>query len=84
LSNQFFVGEKHIPLGRLGQCPNDVYASSNALRTRTMGECSYLRGYQSRTTSAARTLASYEAFTATGLITGTISLVFRVWCVFWV
>ncbi|MDR0610832.1 MAG: DUF1559 domain-containing protein [Planctomycetaceae bacterium] len=67
LSNQFFIGEKHIPLGRLGQCPNNVYASSNAVRTRTMGECSYLRGYASRTTSAARTLASYEAFTATGL-----------------
>ena len=33
LSNQFFVGEKHIPLGRLGKCEGDGF---NA------GDCSYL------------------------------------------
>ena len=34
LSNQFLVGEKHIPLGRVGQCESDGF---NA------GDCSHLR-----------------------------------------
>jgi type II secretory pathway pseudopilin PulG len=67
LSNQFFIGEKHIPLNRLGICPNAAYSSTNAANTRNMGECSYLRGQSARTTSAARTLASYEDYAVSGM-----------------
>ncbi|MDR2705375.1 MAG: DUF1559 domain-containing protein, partial [Planctomycetaceae bacterium] len=67
LSNQFFIGEKHIPLNRVGICPNASYSSGNAANTRNMGECSYLRGNSARTTSAARTFASYEAYAVSGM-----------------
>jgi type II secretory pathway pseudopilin PulG len=67
LSNQFFIGEKHIPLNRVGICPNAAYSSGNAANTRNMGECCYLRNGASRTTSAARTFASYESYAVSGL-----------------
>ena len=47
LSNQFFVGEKHIPLGRLGKCSNIADISTvTAAQARNSGDCSYLQtGY---------------------------------------
>jgi len=47
LSNQFFIGEKHIPIGRLGQCPNmHPFTSATAAQARNAGDCSYLQvGY---------------------------------------
>jgi type II secretory pathway pseudopilin PulG len=73
LSNQFLIGEKHIPLNRLGICPNAAYNSSNIADTRNMGECSYLRGNSARTTSAARTLASYEQYAVSGMTQNAIN-----------
>ncbi|MDR0871638.1 MAG: DUF1559 domain-containing protein [Planctomycetaceae bacterium] len=48
LSNQFFIGEKHIPTTRLGQCPNSTaaYSSASPAEMRGSGDCSYLQtGY---------------------------------------
>jgi hypothetical protein len=53
LSNQFFIGEKHIPLNRVGKCPNATYASSVAEQTRNSSDCSYLQtGYRKSATGA--------------------------------
>ncbi|GHT18470.1 hypothetical protein FACS1894189_6410 [Planctomycetales bacterium] len=77
LSNQFFIGEKHILFGRLGKCPNAADYSATALRD--SGDCSYLRGNGAannsglRTVSAARTLASYEGFSAPGITQGVVA-----------
>ena len=40
LSNQIFVGEKHIPLGRLGKCGNTLDATGTAYVNQD--DCSYL------------------------------------------
>jgi len=47
LSNQFFIGEKHIPLNRLGKCPNLTSGTGGtAAQKRNGGDCSYLQtGY---------------------------------------
>jgi hypothetical protein len=47
LSNQFFIGEKHIPLNRLGKCPNIAdFSSTTVTQKRNAGDCSYLQtGY---------------------------------------
>ncbi|MGL4944408.1 MAG: DUF1559 domain-containing protein [Thermoguttaceae bacterium] len=39
-SNQFMLGEKHIPLGRLGQC--GLHPTDNAKQEATSADCSYL------------------------------------------
>jgi len=58
LTNQFFIGEKHIPLGRLGKCPNaggdDVNIARNA------GDCSYLQTGDNRTTSPGRAIVFWS------------------------
>ena len=73
LSNQFFIGEKHIPLGRLGLCPNDVYSSGGLVRNRNMGDCSYLQTGYRKTASPGRALVMWqidEAGTHAGQTTG--------------
>jgi type II secretory pathway pseudopilin PulG len=37
LSNQFFIGEKHIPLNRVGICPNAAYSSSSRIASFLFG-----------------------------------------------
>ncbi|MCL2745375.1 MAG: DUF1559 domain-containing protein [Planctomycetaceae bacterium] len=63
LSNQFFVGEKHIPVGRLGKCPNIItgpFSSANAANTRNGGDCSYLQTGVRRTAWNARSLVIWQ------------------------
>ena len=67
LSNQFFVGEKHIPVGRTGQCPN---MSGSAARPaggtadyiRNALDCGYLQTGYFRTTNAGRSMYHYEYY----------------------
>ena len=42
LSNQIFVGEKHIPFGRVGNCANDDTTDPAGYNT---GDCSYFRTF---------------------------------------
>ncbi|MDR3197912.1 MAG: DUF1559 domain-containing protein, partial [Planctomycetaceae bacterium] len=56
LSNQFFIGEKHIPLNRVGKCPNTTYASGVAEQTRNSGDCSYLQTGWRKSAFGARAL----------------------------
>jgi hypothetical protein len=56
LSNQFFIGEKHIPLNRVGKCPNATYASSNAELTRNSSDCSYLQTGYRKSAAGARAI----------------------------
>ena len=60
LSNQFFVGEKHIPLNRLGKCPNMVDSWADAERTRNMGDCSYLQTGYLKSPFSGRVLVHFE------------------------
>ncbi|HBT77907.1 MAG TPA: hypothetical protein DEB39_13510 [Planctomycetaceae bacterium] len=62
LSNQLMIGEKHIPLGRVGKCPNTAYASANPDVARNMGDCSFLRVGDKRTGSAGRALVFKENY----------------------
>jgi hypothetical protein len=62
LSNQFFIGEKHIPLGRVGKCPNATYASSDAEYSRSSGDCSYLQTGWRKTSSSGRALVMWRSF----------------------
>jgi prepilin-type N-terminal cleavage/methylation domain-containing protein len=60
LSNQFFVGEKHIPLGRLGKCPNIAsFSSATAAQTRNAGDCSYLQVGYVKSMWSGRTIVTY-------------------------
>jgi hypothetical protein len=57
LSNQFFIGEKHIPLNRLGKCPDVVGATGGtAAQKRSGGDCSYLQTGYLKTVFAGRAL----------------------------
>jgi hypothetical protein len=60
LSNQFFIGEKHIPLNRLGNCPNKADSWADAERTRSMGDCSYLQTGFLKSAFSGRALVHYE------------------------
>jgi hypothetical protein len=62
LSNQFFIGEKHIPLGRLGQCPNGTDGdTSKPSIARNMGDCTYLQaGYKK--VGGLRAMVFWEAY----------------------
>jgi prepilin-type N-terminal cleavage/methylation domain-containing protein len=62
LSNQFFIGEKHIPLNRLGKCPNIAnYTSATAAQMRNSGDCSYLQTHWVKTIWNGRALVVYAA-----------------------
>ncbi|MCL2744579.1 MAG: DUF1559 domain-containing protein [Planctomycetaceae bacterium] len=62
LSNQFFIGEKHIPISRLGKCANATADWANADRTRSMGDCSYLQTGYIKSGFAGRAMVHYEPF----------------------
>jgi prepilin-type N-terminal cleavage/methylation domain-containing protein len=50
LSNQFFIGEKHIPIERLGNCPNiSNYTSATVKQMRDSCDCSYLQTHWVKT-----------------------------------
>jgi hypothetical protein len=61
LSNQFFIGEKHIPLGRVGKCPNTDYNSSIADITRNSTDCGYMQFQWRRTGGGARAMVMWTA-----------------------
>ena len=61
LSNQFFVGEKHIPLGRLGNCTADKRDPVYGNPTNT-DDCSYLTTGHVGGVSAERAFVSAGAF----------------------
>lgn len=67
LSNQFFVGEKHIPVGRVGMCSNATYDGNNPTIARNMGDCSYLQIGWRKTPTPARALVYYEAYSVSGI-----------------
>jgi len=59
LTNQLFVGEKHIPLGRVGKCdstpgPPPAYNQPNS------GDCSYLLTGVWRAPSSGRNISSFD------------------------
>ncbi|MDR0705502.1 MAG: DUF1559 domain-containing protein [Planctomycetaceae bacterium] len=62
LSNQFFVGEKHIPLGRVGKCPsgNNATITASADITRNGSDCGYLQTGYRKSVHAGRALVGYE------------------------
>ena len=64
LSNQFFMGEKHIPLNRVGQCPNASFsvATGNADLARSTSDCGILQTGFRQTTNGARVLVAFEAW----------------------
>ena len=63
LSNQFFVGEKHIPIGRLNRCEELNFISSAGFASKfDTADCSYLQ------TGAWRTSAG-RAFAARKIVT---------------
>jgi prepilin-type N-terminal cleavage/methylation domain-containing protein len=66
LSNQFFIGEKHIPLGRLGKCPNTAYSGATVGVARNMGDCSYLQSGNRKTVSHARAIVNWDKWGAGG------------------
>ena len=63
LTNQFFIGEKYIPLGRLG-CANANYNGNDPVQSRLGGDCSYLQVGLRRTPFSARGLVQYERYDA--------------------
>lgn len=62
LSNQFFVGEKHIPVGRIGKCPVGNYATvtASADLQRNGTDCGYLQTGYRKSIAAGRALVGYE------------------------
>jgi type II secretory pathway pseudopilin PulG len=62
LSNQFFVGEKHIPLGRVGKCPSGDFTTLTASAdiTRNGSDCGYLQTGCRKSVNAGRALMGYE------------------------
>jgi prepilin-type N-terminal cleavage/methylation domain-containing protein len=64
LSNQFFIGEKHIPTNRVGKCPNTTYSGTTASSTRNMGDCGYLKTGQRQICAGARAMVYWEEYDA--------------------
>ena len=58
LSNQIFIGEKHIPLGRVGVC-NGLEVGP-ALNQPNSGDCSYLMTGVWKSPSSGRNISSYD------------------------
>ena len=64
LSNQFFIGEKHIPTGRLGKCANVHDVSSGATpvpANHRSVDCSYLQTGNLKTPYSGRALVIFSA-----------------------
>jgi hypothetical protein len=74
LSNQFFIGEKHIPLDRLGKCPNIAdFSSATAAQTRNASDCSYLQTGYVKTMWNGRAIVVYavsNSVNSTGIVLG--------------
>ena len=58
LSNQIFIGEKHIPLGRVGIC-NGLQVGP-ALNEPNSGDCSYLMTGVWKSPASGRNISSYD------------------------
>ena len=71
LSNQFFIGEKHIPLGRVGMClsPDD-----NNERLISFGDCGLFQTGMHRAASVGRAFVYYEEATATDISPGIVEI----------
>ena len=69
LSNQFFVGEKHIPLNRMGKCPNLAWTTfdPDEERGHDAADCGILQTGNRKTTNSARVLVLYETSTTLGV-----------------
>jgi len=59
LSNQIFIGEKHIPLGRVGIC-NDANTGAPGYNQQNSGDCSYLMTGVWKAPSSGRNVSSYD------------------------
>ena len=59
LSNQLFVGEKHIPIGRLGVC-NGFEFDTTAKNQPNSGDCSYLMTGVWKSPASGRNISSYD------------------------
>ncbi len=59
LSNQIFIGEKHIPLGRVGIC-NETTTGGAAANQPNSGDCSYLMTGVWKSPSSGRNISSYD------------------------
>ncbi|MGL6196606.1 MAG: DUF1559 domain-containing protein [Thermoguttaceae bacterium] len=58
LTNQLFIGEKHIPLGRVGKC--DGTEIGPALNQPNSGDCSYLMTGVWKSPASGRSISSYD------------------------
>ena len=58
LSNQLFIGEKHIPLGRVGKC--DSFEVGAARNQPNSGDCSYLMTGVWKAPSSGRNISSFD------------------------
>lgn len=59
LSNQLFIGEKHIPLGRVGLC-DSTETGGGARNQPNSGDCSYLMTGVWKSPSSGRNISSYD------------------------
>ena len=59
LSNQLFIGEKHIPLGRVGTC-NETTNGGAAMNQPNSGDCSYLMTGVWKAPSSGRNISSFD------------------------
>ncbi len=73
LSNQFFIGEKHIPINRVGKCAEDGGTTNNE-GLANQGDCSILVFGNTRAPSSARAFVYYESASASGLSPGIMEL----------
>ena len=59
LSNQIFIGEKHIPMGRLGIC-NDQHTGAPGYNQMNSGDCSILMTGVWKSGSSGRNISSFD------------------------
>ena len=59
LSNQIFIGEKHIPLGRVGIC-NDANTGAPGYNQMNSGDCSYLMTGVWKAGASGRNVSSFD------------------------
>jgi prepilin-type N-terminal cleavage/methylation domain-containing protein len=58
LSNQLFIGEKHIPLGRIGKCDSTTVDAS--LNQPNSGDCSILMSGTWKSPASGRNISSFD------------------------
>jgi prepilin-type N-terminal cleavage/methylation domain-containing protein len=59
LTNQLFIGEKHIPMGRVGRCESNDTGPPGYNRPNS-GDCSYLMTGVWKSPSSGRNISSYD------------------------